>query len=172
MEFFPNFRGVLFRDIGPLIRDPAAFKRCIDELVNRYQAGKNQGRKIDVVLVAEARGYMFGSPLAHLIGAGIVQARKKGKLPGDVLQCQYKTEYSQECFEVQEGRIRKGDNVLIVDDLLATSGTALAMADLAERSGGNVEEFAFIIELVNLRGREKLEGKGYKVFSIIKDSED
>jgi adenine phosphoribosyltransferase len=165
LDYFEGFRGVLYRDIGPLIGEPAAFRRCVDALASRYG---NAG--IDSVLMAEARGYIFGSPLAYAIGAGLVQARKRGKLPGDVLTREYETEYSTECFQVQKGRIKSGDRVLILDDLLATGGTALAMADLTERSGGTVEEMAFVIELVGLNGRKNLEDKGYKVFSLIQES--
>jgi len=165
LDYFDGFKGVLFRDIGPLIGEPEAFRNCVDMLVSRY---KKVG--IDSILMAESRGYIFGSPLAYLIGSGLVQARKKGKLPGDVLTCEYTTEYSTDCFQVQRGRIKSGDRILVVDDLLATGGTALAMADLVERSGGTVEEMAFVIELVDANGRKRLEDRGYKVFSLIQES--
>lgn len=165
MDYFDGFKHVLFRDIGPLIDDSEAFPRCVDALASRY---RNAG--IDHIIAAEARGYIFGAPLAYVIRTGLVQARKEGNLPGELLTCRYETEYSKECLHIQAGRIRRGDRVLVVDDLLAEGGTALAMADLTERSGGTVEEMAFVIELVGLDGRKRLEDKGYKVFSLIQDS--
>jgi adenine phosphoribosyltransferase len=165
LDYFQGFKNVLFRDIGPLIGDPASFRECVDRMAGRYK-----DRTVDKILIAESRGYIFGSPLAYALGKGLVQARKKGKLPGDLLTCSYTTEYSTDTFQVQTGRIRPGERVLIVDDLLATGGTAMAMADLVERAGGSVEEMAFVIELVDAGGRKKLEDR-YKVFSLIQEKD-
>lgn len=162
LDYFDGFRGVLFIDIGPLIGDPEAFRKCVDELAELYRS-----ESIKSILMAEARGYIFGSALGYAMGVGLVQARKPGKLPGETIKYEYGTEYSKDCLEVQKGRIREGDRILVIDDLLATGGTTEAMIKLTEMSGGTVVGTAFIIELEGLGGRKRLENLGYKVYSVI-----
>lgn len=156
---FPK-KGVMFRDITPLLADAAAFRQVIRQFLSHY---KNKG--ITVVASAESRGFIFGSVLAYELGVPFVPMRKPGKLPYKKLRQEFQTEYSTDAFEIHEDAIKKGDNVLVVDDLMATGGTAKAAADLIERLGGEVAGFAFMIELSFLNGRQKLQG--YDVFSLI-----
>ena len=157
---FPK-EGILFRDIMPLLAAPVALREAVDRLVE-YGVGKH----IDVVLGAEARGFILGAAVAYGLGAGFVCARKPGKLPYDTVTAEYDLEYGTDRLEVHADAIKPGQNVLIHDDLLATGGTARAKIDLVEKLGGNVIGLAFIIELCGLSGRDKLEG--YDVFSLIK----
>ncbi len=161
---FPK-KGIMFKDITPLLSDAAAFRYVIRQFLNRFS---NKG--ITVVASAESRGFIFGSVLAYELGVAFVPLRKPGKLPYKKLRQEFRTEYSTDAFEVHEDAIKNGDKVLIVDDLIATAGTAKAAAGLVEKLGGNVVGFAFLIELSFLNGRKKLEG--YDVFSLVKyDSE-
>ena len=159
----PDFpiEGVLFRDITTLLKDTKGLKDVIDIFSDRY---RNKG--IKHILGADARGFIFGAAIAYNIGAGFVPIRKKGKLPYKTLSASYELEYGVNEVEMHIDAIDKGDKVVIVDDLLATGGTARAMLDLVRKSGGDIEEFAFLIELEDLKGREKLDGE--KVFSIMK----
>ncbi|MBV9403632.1 MAG: adenine phosphoribosyltransferase [Candidatus Eremiobacteraeota bacterium] len=143
--------GILFRDITPLLRDKDGFKAAIDLFVERYS-----GRKIDYVVGIEARGYILGAPVAYAIGAGFVPVRKPGKLPGSKLTEEYALEYGTNSLEIHDDAIGHGSRVLIVDDLLATGGTAAATGKLLDRLGAQVEGFAFLIELSDLHGRDKL----------------
>ena len=145
--------GILFRDITPLLKDKQGFKAAIDLFVDRY---KNRG--IDYVVGIEARGYMLGAPLAYAIGAGFVPVRKPGKLPYSKLSESYALEYGTNSLEIHEDALGNGDRVLVVDDLLATGGTAAATRRLLERLGAQVEGFAFLIELEALGGRNALSG--------------
>lgn len=145
--------GILFRDITPLLKDAAGFKEAIDLFVDRYK-----GRGIDYVVGVEARGYMLGAPLAYAIGAGFVPVRKPGKLPYSKLTESYALEYGTNSLEIHDDALGKNDNVLVVDDLLATGGTAAATRRLLERLGANVVGFAFLIELPELGGRDALIG--------------
>ncbi len=156
---FPK-KGIMFRDITPLLADAKAFRHAIQQFLD-YSRGKG----IAVVASAESRGFIFGSVLAYELGVAFVPLRKPGKLPYKKLRQEFQTEYSTDAFEIHEDAIREGDRVLIVDDLLATGGTAKAAAGLVEKLGGGVVGFAFLIELSFLKGREKL--KGYDVFSLI-----
>ncbi len=161
---FPK-KGIMFRDITPLLADAAAFREVIRQFLSHY---KNRG--ITVVASAESRGFIFGSVLAYELGIAFVPLRKPGKLPYRKIRQEFQTEYSTDAFEIHEDAIRKGDKVLIVDDLIATAGTSKAAACLVEKLGGKVAGFAFLIELSFLHGREKLEG--YEVFSLVNyDSE-
>ncbi|MBI3037084.1 adenine phosphoribosyltransferase [Candidatus Woesearchaeota archaeon] len=161
---FPK-KGIMFRDITPVLADAAAFRYVILQFLN-YCKGKG----INVVASAESRGFIFGSVLAYELGVSFVPLRKPGKLPYRKIRQEFRTEYSTDAFEIHEDAIRPGDRVLIVDDLVATAGTAKAAAGLIEKLGGRVVGFAFLIELSFLHGREKL--KGYDVFSIVNyDSE-
>ncbi len=143
--------GILFRDITPLLKDPRGFKAAIDLFVDRFS-----GRQIDYVVGIEARGYMLGAPLAYAIGAGFVPVRKPGKLPGTKFTEEYALEYGTNSLEIHDDAVGHGQRVLIVDDLLATGGTANATQRLLARLGASVEGFAFLIELVDLKGREQL----------------
>jgi adenine phosphoribosyltransferase len=145
--------GILFRDITPLLKDKQAFKAAIDLFVDKYkQAGINH------VVGIEARGYMLGAPLAYAIGAGFVPVRKPGKLPYSKLSESYALEYGTNSLEIHADALGNGDRVLVVDDLLATGGTAAATRRLLERLGADVAGFAFLIELEALKGRDALKG--------------
>ena len=157
---FPK-EGILFRDITTLLKNPKGLKEVIDIFSDRY---KDKG--IKYILGADARGFIFGSAIAYNIGAGFVPIRKVGKLPYKTLSASYELEYGKNEVEMHIDAIEKGDKVVIVDDLLATGGTAKAMLDLVKKLGGDIEEFAFLIELEELKGKDKLQGE--KVFSVIK----
>ncbi len=156
---FPK-EGIVFKDITTLIKDPQAFKKVIDLLTERYT-----GRQIDLVVAVEARGYIFGAPVAYKLGAGFVPVRKEGKLPAETVREEYELEYGTDSVEMHRDAIQPGQKVLIVDDLVATGGSAAATARLVERLGGEVVGIAFLIELTFLKGVERL--KGYDVFTVI-----
>jgi adenine phosphoribosyltransferase len=156
---FPK-EGILFYDITTLIKDPQAFKQAVDILSEHYV-----GQKIDLVVAVEARGYIFGAPIAYQLGAGFVPVRKVGKLPAETVREEYELEYGTDSVEMHRDAIQPGQKVLIVDDLIATGGSAAATARLVERLGGEVVGIAFLIELAFLGGVEKLEG--YDVFTVI-----
>ena len=158
----PNWpiEGVMFRDITTLLQDPDAFRQSCDELYERY---KNM--KIDLVVGLDARGFIFGSVLAYKLGVGFIPIRKKGKLPSKTVSHTYQKEYGPDTMEIHEDAIKKGDQVLIVDDLIATGGTCSAAAALVEKLGGEIVECAFVIDLPELKGKEKL--KGYKIFTML-----
>jgi adenine phosphoribosyltransferase len=158
----PNFpiEGILFKDITTLLRDPQAFRQAIDGLGAHYA-----GQQIDRVVAIESRGFIIGAPLAYKLGAGLVPVRKPGKLPAQTISVEYSLEYGTNTLEMHLDAIEPGQRVLIVDDLLATGGSAKAAIDLVERLGGVVVGLAFLVELKFLRGVERL--KGYDVFSLI-----
>ena len=149
---FPK-EGILFRDIMPLLQDPVALREAVDRIIE-YGTGKH----IDVVLGAEARGFILGAAVAYGLGAGFVCARKPGKLPYTTISAEYALEYGTDKLEIHEDAIKPGQNVLVHDDLLATGGTAKAKIELVEKLGGKVVGCAFLIELTALEGRAKLEG--------------
>ena len=157
---FPK-EGIMFRDITTLLKDAQGLKEIIDIFSDRYR-----DKGIKYILGADARGFIFGAAIAYNIGAGFVPIRKKGKLPYKTLSASYELEYGSNEVEMHIDAIENGDKVVIVDDLLATGGTAKAMLDLVKKLGGDIEEFAFMIELDDLNGRDKLQGEN--VFSIIK----
>jgi adenine phosphoribosyltransferase len=152
--------GVVFKDITPLLADENAFSSVIDLIVVHYGRGN-----IDKVAGIEARGFILASPVAYHFGAGFVPVRKEGKLPWESEREEYALEYGTAALEIHKDAIRPGERVLIVDDVLATGGTARATAELVERLGGKVIGIACLIELAFLHGREKLEG--YDFFSLI-----
>jgi len=158
----PDFpvKGILFRDITTLVRDGEALQEVIDTLVERYS-----GSDVEVVAAVEARGWIFGAPLAYELGAGFVPIRKPSKLPAQTISVSYSLEYGTNTLEMHKDAITPGTRVLLVDDLLATGGSAKAATQLIETLGGNVVGVAFLIELVDLHGRDAL--KGYDVYSII-----
>jgi adenine phosphoribosyltransferase len=160
---FPK-RGIVFKDIMPLLADPDALHETVERLAEFAEP-----RKPDVVLGAEARGFILGAALAYRLGCGFVAARKPGKLPWRTISAKYALEYGFDALELHADAIGQGANVLVHDDLLATGGTARAKVDLVEQLGGTVVGLAFVIELEFLNGREKL--AGYDVFSLIQYAE-
>lgn len=143
--------GIVFRDITPLLARPVVFRHVVGELVDRYR-----DRGVDTVLGIESRGFLFGAPLALELGCAFVPARKPGKLPHARLARSYALEYGEATLELHADAVEKGQRVLVIDDLLATGGTAKASCELIEELGGKVEECAFVIELDGLGGREAL----------------
>ncbi len=156
---FPR-EGILFHDIMPMLQDAEALHYAVDSL-----AKFARGRKIDLVLGAEARGFILGAALAYALGVGFAAARKPGKLPWTVSRCEYDLEYGTDALEMHSDAIKPGQRVLIHDDLLATGGTAEAKIHLVEEAGGVVAGLAFLIELTEIHGRDRLQG--YEVFSLL-----
>lgn len=146
--------GIMFQDITTLLLDPKAFKDTIDLFVERYKS-----KNISVVAGVEARGFIFGPPIALAIGAKFVPLRKPKKLPGEVISEEYVLEYGRDCLEMHVGAVEAGERALVVDDLVATGGTLCAAMNLLERAGAEVVECACLIELPDLKGRERLKGK-------------
>jgi adenine phosphoribosyltransferase len=154
---FPH-EGIMFRDVTTLFADPRGFRMCIDQMLHPYA-----GQRIDRVVGLEARGFILGGAIAHQLGAGFVPARKKGKLPGATISQEYQLEYADATIEMHDDAIEAGETILLVDDLLATGGTAEAGISLIERLGGNILGCAFIVDLPELGGRAKLEAMGMDV---------
>ena len=152
--------GIIFRDVTTLLKDPAAFHLAIDTFVAHY--GDSQ---FDAIASIESRGHIFAAPLAYALGVGLIPVRKPGKLPADKIQVAYQLEYGAERLEMHTDAVQPGQRILIVDDLIATGGSANATRQMVEQLGGQVVGFAFLIELTFLRGRETL--SGYDVFSVI-----
>jgi adenine phosphoribosyltransferase len=156
---FPT-EGILFKDITTLLKDPKAFKYVVDQMATHYIQSR-----VEIVVGIESRGFIFGGPLAHQLGAGFVPVRKLGKLPAKTIEVEYELEYGRDALAIHEDAIRAGQRVLAVDDLLATGGTMAATLRLVELLGGTVVGVAFMIELAFLRGREKL--RSYPLHSLI-----
>ncbi|HUT15849.1 MAG TPA: adenine phosphoribosyltransferase [Anaerolineae bacterium] len=158
----PDFpvEGILFRDISTLTKDPDAYQEAIDALIDHYA-----DNDIDLVVGIESRGFVFGAPMAYEMGAGFVMVRKPGKLPAEAISASYTLEYGTNTLEMHKDSIQPGQRVLLVDDLIATGGSAKAAAELIEQLGGEIVGIAFLIELTDLNGVEKL--KDYEVFSLI-----
>lgn len=154
-------QGVMFRDITTLLKDPVGFRVTINEFVNRYT-----GMKIDKIAGIESRGFIIGAALAFQLGVGFVPIRKKGKLPAETVGHDYQLEYGTDRIEMHVDAVSDGDKVLLVDDLIATGGTAEAACKLIETMGGNVLECCFVIDLPDLGGRKRLEKHGQKVFAL------
>ncbi len=159
----PNYpkEGIMFRDITTLLKDPVGFKLTIDLLANKYR-----GQKIDVIAGIEARGFILGAALAYNLGLGFIPIRKKGKLPGKTISQSYELEYGTDTIEIHDDALDKGARVLLIDDLIATGGTALGAISLIEKIGGIIHETAFIVDLPELGGAKKIEAKGIKVFAL------
>mgnify|MGYP006108044761 CR=1 FL=1 len=153
--------GVMFRDITTLLEDSEGLRESIDKLVERYK-----DLKINKIVAIEARGFILGAPLAYLLNIGLVLIRKPGKLPFETIDQEYKLEYGSDRVEIHTDSIKKGESVLIIDDLIATGGTVEAAVKLVERLDGEIVECCFIIDLPDLGGREKLEKNGQKVFTL------
>jgi adenine phosphoribosyltransferase len=152
--------GIMFRDITTLLKDPVGLQLCIDDFVNKYKA-----EKIDVVVGIDSRGFILGGALAYLLGKGFVPVRKKGKLPAATEKEEYALEYGTDTIEIHKDAIEPGQKVLIIDDLLATGGTAMAAANLVKKLHGEIAGLAFIVDLPDLGGRKKLEQAGYSVYA-------
>jgi len=154
-------KGVMFRDITTLLKDAGGFRDAIQQLVARYS-----GVAIDRVAGIEARGFIIGAALASQLGVGFVPIRKKGKLPAETIGQEYQLEYGTDRIEMHVDAVSSGDRVLMVDDLIATGGTAEAACKLIERMGGRIVECCFIIDLPDLGGHARLEKMGYTVFAL------
>lgn len=154
---FPH-EGIMFRDVTTLFADPRGFRMAIDQLLHPWA-----GQQIDKVVGLEARGFILGGAIAHQLSKGFVPIRKKGKLPGQTISQAYKLEYGEAVMEMHEDAIQPGEKVLIVDDLLATGGTAQAGIQLIERVGGEIVGLSFIVDLPELGGRKLLESLGMNV---------
>jgi adenine phosphoribosyltransferase len=150
----------MFRDITTLLKDAHGLKEVLNAFVERYK-----GMKIDYVAGIESRGFILGGALAHQLGVGFIPIRKKGKLPAETVSLTYNLEYGTDTIEVHKDSIKPGDKILLVDDLIATGGTAAAACMLIEKLGGEIVEAAFIVDLPDLKGKDKL--KAYPVFCLV-----
>ncbi len=159
---FPK-KGIVFLDITTGIKDPDTLQKMIDFLYDIYK-----DKKIDYVAGIESRGFIFGMPLAYKLNAGFIPIRKPNKLPAETIKESYDLEYGSDSIEIHADAIEKGANVVVIDDLLATGGTACAACNLIKKAGGNVDSAAFIIELTPLKGAEKIEKTGVEVISMLK----
>ncbi|GAA0747646.1 adenine phosphoribosyltransferase [Clostridium oceanicum] len=159
IEGFPK-AGISFKDVTTLLQDKKAFKYTIDKIAECLK-----DKKIDKIVGPEARGFLFGAPLAYALGVGFVPVRKKGKLPYETVSEKYDLEYGNDELEMHKDSIKPGERVAIVDDLLATGGTTCSVVNLIEKLGGEVVSLNFVVELTDLKGRDKLEG--YDISSIV-----
>ncbi len=153
--------GIMFRDITTVLKDPIGLRATIDELARRYR-----DVKIDKVAGIESRGFILAAPLAYALGKGFVPIRKKGKLPAETIGHDYELEYGSDRIEIHVDAIEKGEKILLVDDLIATGGTAQAACILIEKMGGRIVECAFMIDLPDIGGRVRLEQCGHRVFAL------
>ena len=153
--------GVVFKDITPLLKDAAAFRYVVDRFTEHWA-----GRGVEAVVGIESRGFLFGAPLAYNLGVPLVPVRKAGKLPAERMSAEYTLEYGSSQLDIHKDALSPGQHVAVVDDLIATGGTAIATAKLVELLGARVEGFAFLVELAFLGGRQRLQG--YDVFSLIR----
>lgn len=160
IEGFPT-EGISFKDITTLLQDAEGLKQCINQMADKFK-----DLHVDLIVGPESRGFIFATPLAYLFGTGFVPVRKPGKLPAESIKYEYELEYGKDSLEIHKDSIKPGQKVLIIDDLLATGGTMIAAAKLVEQLGGEVVGLGFLIELVDLNGREKL--SKYRVESLVK----
>ena len=154
--------GIMFRDITTLIGDSRGFQAAIDELVARYD-----GQTVDKVVAIEARGFIIGAPIAHQLRVGFVPIRKKGKLPGDTIEHHYDLEYGTDTVEIHTDAVTPGQKVLVVDDLIATGGTAIATITLLRQAGADIAGASFVVDLPDLGGRKRLEAEGVSVLTLV-----
>ena len=154
-------QGIMFRDITTLLKDPIGLRSTVDQIAKRYK-----GQPISKVAGIESRGFIIGAPVAYLLGVGFVPIRKKGKLPAETIGHDYELEYGADRIEIHTDAISPGERVLLVDDLIATGGTAEAAAALIAKMGAEVVECCFIVDLPDVGGRKRLEAKGLKVFAL------
>jgi adenine phosphoribosyltransferase len=164
----PNFpkEGIMFRDITSLLKDPQGLKQTIDDLVAKYESYSGDN-KIDIICGIEARGFIIGAAMAYKMNLGFIPIRKKGKLPGKTISQDYQLEYGTDTIEIHDDALDKGHNILLVDDLLATGGTALGANKLIEKCGARVVEACFIVDLPDLGGGSKLEEAGIPWFALV-----
>ncbi len=155
-------KGILFRDITTLIKNAEAFKYTINEIIKTIE-----GENFDKIVAVESRGFVFASPVAYKLSKPLIMVRKKNKLPADTYSEDFVLEYGQATIEIHKDSIEKNEKVIIIDDLIATGGTAMASAKLVEKSGGKVGSFVFIINLFDLGGKDLLEKNSYKALSLI-----
>jgi len=160
IEDFP-IKGISFKDITTMLQDKEAFKYAIDSMAEHFR-----DKGIDLVIGPEARGFILGAPLAYAIGAGFVPVRKKGKLPFDTMSMSYDLEYGSDDLEIHADAVKKGQKVVIIDDLLATGGTIESVIKLIEAAGGEIAGLGFLIELTELKGRDRI--SDYEVVSLLK----
>ncbi|MDD4779242.1 MAG: adenine phosphoribosyltransferase [Tissierellia bacterium] len=160
IDDFPS-KGISFKDITTLLKDAKALNECIKQMAEKFK-----DLEVDLVVGPESRGFIFATPLAYLLGTGFVPVRKPGKLPAETVKYEYELEYGSDSLEIHKDAIKPNQKVLIIDDLLATGGTMIAAAKLVEELGGDVVGLGFLIELEDLKGREKL--NNYRVESLIK----
>jgi len=154
--------GIQFRDITTLMKDPFGFRKLVDDLVQPFA-----GRRIDAVAGIEARGFIIGGAVAHQLSTGFIPVRKKGKLPWDTIGQDYELEYGTDRVEIHRDAVGEGETVLIVDDLLATGGTALATLDLLRQAGADIVGCSFVVDLPDLGGRKRLEEQGVSVLTLV-----
>ena len=155
-------KGILFRDITTLIKNDEAFKYVIDEIIKMVN-----GLNFDKIVAVESRGFIFASPVAYKLSKPLILVRKKNKLPADTYSEDFVLEYGKATIEIHKDSIKKNEKVIIIDDLIATGGTAKASAKLVEKSGGKVESFIFVINLFDLGGKDLLEKKSYRTSSLV-----
>lgn len=159
VEDFPK-NGISFKDVTTILNDGDAFKYVIDSIIEHLK-----DKNIDVIVGPEARGFLFGAPIAYALGISFVPVRKKGKLPAETISLKYDLEYGSDELEIHKDAIKKGQKVAIIDDLLATGGTTASVVKLVEQAGGEVKSLDFVIELTELNGRDKF--KDYDVLSLV-----
>lgn len=157
-------KGIMFRDITTLIKDPSGFQLVIDSLTERYMKDYTE---FDIIAGIESRGFIIGGALSYSLKKGFIPIRKKGKLPAEVISHEYELEYGTDTVEIHKDAVNRGDRVLIVDDLCATGGTALASIALVEKLGGIVSEVVFIVDLPDLEGSKKIKDKGYRLHTLV-----
>lgn len=153
--------GIMFRDITTLLKDPEGFKTTVNMLVAKYKDAP-----IDYIAGIEARGFILGSALAFALGKGFIPVRKKGKLPGKTITQSYDLEYGSDTIEIHDDALHRGASVLLIDDLIATGGTAIGAITLIEKVGGKIYETAFVVDLPELGGAKKIQAMGHKVFTL------
>ena len=156
---FPK-KGVMFRDVTSLIADPVGLRLCVDDFVKHYQ-----DEKFDLVVGIDSRGFIFGAALAYLLQKGFVPVRKKGKLPAETVSETYDLEYGTDTLEIHKDAIKAGQKILIIDDLIATGGTAVAAINLVQKLGGEVVEFAAVVDLPDIGGSKKIAATGVSVYA-------
>jgi len=158
----PNFpkKGIMFRDVTSLIADPLGLRLCVDDFAKRYRE-----MDFDLVVGIDSRGFIFGAALAYLLQKGFIPVRKKGKLPAETVSETYELEYGTDTLEIHKDAVKAGQKVLIIDDLIATGGTAVAAINLVKKLGAQVIEFAAVVDLPDIGGSKKIERAGVSVYS-------